>query len=119
MIVDDEIDLAKMYSTYLETCGFNSVYFADPLMALEHFKENHDLYSIIITDLRMPGMNGIELAKKIRDIGVNPKIILITAFYTSDLQYNHTVTKTLFLDIIQKPVRLSMLKQRITELILK
>ena len=65
--------------------GFNSVSFTDPLSALDHFSQNHDKYSVVITDWKMPNLDGIHLAKRIREYSTTVKILLITAFCTGGL----------------------------------
>ena len=66
MVVDDELELASLFKTFLINQGYNVVFFTDPVLALEYFKETAGKHSLIITDLRMPGICGIDLANKIR-----------------------------------------------------
>ena len=80
MVVDDEEELANLFRTFLERSGFDSVSFTDPLSALDHFSQNHDKYSVVITDWKMPNLDGIQLAKKIRKYNTTVKILLITAY---------------------------------------
>ncbi len=115
IVVDDEIELATLFKTFLNQQGFNTISFVDPVLALEYFKETSDKHSLIITDLRMPGLNGLELAKKIRELNTNIKIFLMTAFETRDLE-NHIDFKMARIDrLIQKPVRFSDLKEMINK----
>jgi DNA-binding response OmpR family regulator len=110
IVIDDEIELASLFKTFLENEGYDVVSFTDPTLALEYFKETSDKHSLIITDLRMPGMCGIDLAKNIRKIN-NIKIFLMTAFETHSLQDDEDF-KTARIDrLIQKPVRFSDLRK--------
>lgn len=87
MVVDDELELANLFKTFLENEGYNAISFVDPLMALEYLKQTFDKFSLIITDLRMPGLCGIDLAKSIRALGAQDiKIFLMTAFDARDLE---------------------------------
>ena len=61
IVVDDDIDIANIFNTFLQELGYNTVSFTDPILALEFFKQNSQKYTILITDLRMPCMSGIEL----------------------------------------------------------
>jgi len=70
---------------------------------------------LIITDLRMPSICRIDLAKKIRKIYSNVKIFLMTAFDTGDLKENKDFRKARIDSLLQKPVRFSDLKQMINE----
>jgi DNA-binding response OmpR family regulator len=115
IVVDDEIELATLFKTFLNQQGFNTISFVDPVLALEYFKETSDKHSLIITDLRMPSLNGLELAKKIRELNTNIKIFLMTAFETRDLE-NHVDFKMARIDrLIQKPIRFSDLKEMINK----
>jgi CheY-like chemotaxis protein len=115
MLVDDDIDLANIFNTFLQELGYNTVSFTDPMLALEFFKQNSQKYTILITDLRMPCMSGIELANNIRQINNVIKIFLITSFMVEDLE-NHQEFKSAKIDkLIQKPIRLSMLQKMISQ----
>lgn len=115
IVVDDEIELATLFKTFLNQQGFNTISFVDPVLALEYFKETSDKHSLIITDLRMPSLNGLELAKKVRELNTNIKIFLMTAFETRDLE-DHVDFKMARIDrLIQKPVRFSDLKEMINK----
>jgi len=58
--------------------------------ALEHFAINRDAYVLIISDLRMPSLNGMELIKRIKDVNPFVRTILMTAFTThSQLKMNY------------------------------
>ena len=112
LIVDDEQELATLYREFLIGMGFDVVVsFTNPLMALEHYRQCADKYSLVITDLRIPGMNGIELANKIRELDSSVKIFLITAFDIADIQDNESYKQAKIDKIVQKPLKLSLLKK--------
>jgi CheY-like chemotaxis protein len=90
--------------------GYDATSFSDPLLALEHFKQASNKYSLIITDMRMPGMCGIELAKKIREINENVKIFLMTAFDIRDLKSNPDFQAANIDRLLQKPIPFSELR---------
>ena len=101
MVVDDEMELANMFKSFLENEGYNAITFVDPVLALEYFKQTSDKPSLIITDLRMPGLCGLDLAKSIRTLGPpDIKIFLMTAFDARDLEtqsnYNEARVYNLF-----------------------
>ena len=116
LVVDDEVDIGLLLKQFLHGLGINAVSFTSSLLAFEHLKNSHKNYSLIITDLRMPGMSGIDLSIKIRkEINSSIKIFLITAFDISDLK-NHSNFKLANIDnIIQKPIKLSHLKKIINQ----
>lgn len=106
MVVDDEPDLLRMVELYLKAWHFEVDAFASPLKALSHFQKNSSSYSLVITDIRMPGMSGLELAKKILEIKRDTKIILMTAFQVDSLKLQNTLPIIKRGDIIEKPFRL-------------
>jgi two-component system, cell cycle response regulator CpdR len=119
MVVDDEPDIANLYRDFLQKSGFDSTSFIDPLLALEHYNQNPSRYSVVITDLCMPSLDGIRLAKRIREFDTKIKILLITAFYFNDMIDTKEYREAKLSGLIQKPTKLSELKQRIVELLSK
>jgi len=86
LILDDEFDLVTILKQGLERKGFRVFSFTDPFLALEHFKINAFNYNLVISDLRMPGMNGFEFLTKVKEIKSDIMIFLMTAFEVSDMQ---------------------------------
>ncbi len=120
LVVDDEVDIGFLMKQFLHDLGFNAVSFTCPLLAFEHLKNSHKNYSLIITDLRMPGMSGIDFANKIRkEISSSIKIFLITAFDISDLNDQPNFQTANIENIIQKPIKLSHLKKIINQTLLQ
>ena len=119
MVVDDEPEIANLYKEFLRKSGFISTCFIDPLLALEHYNQNPNRYSLIITDLCMPILDGIRFAKRIREFDTKIKILLNTAFYFNEMPDTEEYREAKLTGLIQKPTRLSELRQRIIELLSK
>ena len=84
-IVDDEPDILKLYQDFLSKFKGISIFtFTDPLMALEHFRMNKNEYVLVISDLRMPNLDGLELVKVIKNLNPLVRTILMTAFAFKD-----------------------------------
>ena len=101
-VVDDEQDIMSLFSDALSEIEDASVFgFIDSTLALEHFKLHQSDYSLIISDYRMPTMDGIELLKKVKAVNPSVKTILISAFDIEDKLYEDCkcVDK-----ILQKPI---------------
>lgn len=113
LVVDDEEDLAALYGKIIKTLGHEVQVFTNPLSALDHFSQYPDQYALVLTDLRMPGMCGMELAHRIKDINPSIKIFLLTAFDIADVETSWAVHQAKFDKIIQKPLRLSLLRESI------
>ena len=115
IVVDDEPELASLFKTFLKNEGYDVVSFTDPVLALEYYKETADKHSLIITDLRMPGICGIDLAKKIREFDNKVKIFLMTAFESKDLEDREDFKNARIDRLIQKPIRFSDLREMIND----
>ena len=111
MVVEDEKELASLFKAFLERMGYEPITFTDPIMALEFFKQGTKEFSLILTDLRMPEMSGLDLAAEIRKINEKIKIILITAFMVEDLMISEIYKIAKIDEIVQKPVKIAALKE--------
>ena len=101
-VVDDEQDIMSLFSDALSEIGDASVFgFIDSTLALEHFKLHQSEYYMILSDYRMPTMDGIELLKKVKAINPSVKTILISAYDIDDKLFEECkcVDK-----ILQKPI---------------
>lgn len=111
LIVDDEKDIITLYKEFMIRVGYDAICFTNPVLAFEHYKQFPDKYSLIITDLRMPGMSGIELAKKVRELNSIVKIYLITAYDTGDIESQQACEEAKFNIILEKPLELFTLQK--------
>jgi len=82
-IIDDEIAILDILNRYLSRKKlFEIETFENPLTALDSIQKKN--YDLILCDIMMPQMNGIDVVKKIKEIRPTQKIIMITAFSTED-----------------------------------
>ena len=117
LLVDDEPDLNLTLKINLEENGFKVDSFADPLSALENYKEA-GVYELLILDIKMPNMNGFELYRQIKKIDDKVKVCFLTA---GELDYEQ-FRKELFpaLDnncYIQKPIENETLIKRLNRIL--
>lgn len=107
MVIDDDFEIATLVKITLQRTGFKNIFtFTKPLLALEHFRINQKDYSLVISDIRMPEMNGFEFARNVITIKPEIKVLLMTAFdinddafVTMNMKHNNNIS-----GIIQKPV---------------
>ena len=86
LVVDDEVDITTIFKLALEKVNLHVDVYNDPLLALTDYKAG--MYDLLLFDIRMPGMNGFELYRKIKDIeeeekkvkNRKPRVCFITAF---------------------------------------
>jgi DNA-binding response OmpR family regulator len=106
LVLDDEFDIVALVKHSLQKHGYHVFGFTDPLMALEHFILNSTGYYLVISDVRMPVMNGFEFIKKVREILPSIKIFLMSAFDINDSQYSKILLPLKVDGCIQKPISL-------------
>lgn len=109
LVLDDEFDLNTLIKLSLQKRGYDVFGFTDPLLALEHFHINKSTYSLVISDIRMPIMNGFEFVGKARIINPEVKILLMTAFDIYDQEFAGVTSKLKIDGFIQKPISMGKL----------
>lgn len=102
LAVDDEPDMLKLLSMIIrEKTPYETVTTNNPLEALELTKQGG--FDLVIADLKMPGLDGIELLEAIKQVDEDIPVIIITAYGTVE-SAAETMHKGAF-DFITKPFR--------------
>lgn len=78
LLIDDEVEILNMLQRHLSLAGFDVTAVQTPFQALEEM--DRELFNLAITDIRMPGMSGIELMRKLRQINPLMNIFIITGY---------------------------------------
>ncbi len=113
-IIDDELDITVLFRDAIRGIRGISIFtFTDPIMALEHFKINRKDYRLIVSDLRMPGINGIELLKRIKELNPLVRTVLMTAFEFNDKLFQQYAEKQIINGFLQKPILLKDLVKEV------
>ena len=114
MLVDDEPDILTVTARMLEANGFNVHGYDDSENALAHV-EMSDCKdcTVLISDIKMPKINGIQLAKKVKLLRPNIKIILMTAFEVHKQEWQRTLPNTRIDEFIEKPIRMNDLVEAV------
>ena len=111
LIVDDEEQICKVIKKVLLQEGYQIFTALDGEQALSQLKKN--LMDLMLVDLKMPSMNGLELLKQARVIQKNLKSILLTAYGTAS-----AAREAMFLgvfDFLTKPFDIHLLKKVVKE----
>ena len=116
--MDDDLDITILFrDALMGITGITIFTFTDPILALEHFQLNEHAYVLVISDFRMPGLNGMELLKKIKDLNKFVRTILMTAFEIDDKIFHDYTKKKIINGFVQKPVRIyDLIKEVDTQL---
>jgi CheY-like chemotaxis protein len=115
LIVDDEPLVAEYAHTLLDRYGYRCTYCTDPREALAAFKAAPSRFSILITDLTMPHLTGVDLVEKIRAINENLPVIILTGY--GDKERREQIAGYSRCELLQKPVSGEVLMRRMAELI--
>jgi two-component system response regulator YesN len=115
-IVDDEIDITDLFqdalSTYIE--GISVVSFNSPTLALEHYTQNKQDYALIISDMRMHLMTGLELLKKVKELNPKVRTMLVSALDMHDNPEFQKYLKDGVIDsFLEKPITINRLCEEV------
>ena len=118
LIVDDDPDIVQVLKLGLLKNRFLVNSFTNSEEALESFKSNSkDYYSLMLSDIRMPALSGIQLARKVKEINPDVKVVLMTAFEIRDNEFSK-VFPSLHIDgFVQKPIGIKDLTNKILTII--
>ena len=103
MIVDDESDVLLTYESFLSYAGFNVSTFADSYEALRDFASNPRLYDLVILDIRMENLNGLQLYQSMKAMNPSSKILFASALDAAK-ELTSILPEVESQDIIKKPV---------------
>ncbi len=117
LVVDDDLDIAHVLKQGLLKNGFLVSAFTIPEEALKNFQSNSKDYCLMLSDIRMPGMSGIRLARKVKEINPNVKVVLMTSFEIKDNEFSKVFPSTQVDGFVQKPVSIKNLTNKILDTI--
>jgi PAS domain S-box-containing protein len=111
MVVDDEPDILELSKKLLENCGYTAITFQESKEAVKAFRKESGKYSLLLSDLTMPDVSGLDLAKVVHQLKPKLPIIIMTG-------YGENITEQEKKDlgikkIISKPVPANLLTQTI------
>ncbi len=106
MVLDDEPIVCERLSSTLEKHNFEVETFTDPNEAIKRIGEKY--FPVLITDLKMKGLDGIEILKRVQKISPGTRVIIITGFAT--MENAKEALKIGAYDFIAKPFKLSQLR---------
>ena len=117
LIVDDDPDIAQVLEQGFLKNSFLVSTFTNPEEALKNFQSNSEDYCLMLSDIRMPGISGIKLARKVKEINPKVKVILMTSFEIKDNEFSKVFPSTQVDGFVQKPIQIKDLTNKILDII--
>jgi len=115
LIVDDEPNIRMMYRAALAGFGYDISEAASAESALEQFRTHN--YEVAILDLRMPGMDGLELLAKMHELGISTPVAFISAY--GDVPNAIRAMELGAIDFLPKPPTPEQLRDVVRDILLR
>ena len=113
-IVDDEPDISTLFGEALRGIDGISVFtFDDSLEALKHITNNKEKYILVICDLMMPRLNGLDLVKKIKKLSPKTRTMITSGYEIEPRELHFDIKMGIIDRIIQKPISMYGLRQEV------
>jgi DNA-binding NtrC family response regulator len=118
LVVDDDPDILQLLKlALLKEKRVLVDAFTNPEEALQSFKANAKAYRLMLSDIRMPSISGIQLARKVKEINSNVKVVLITAFELGDNEFSEAFPSNKIDAFLQKPIGIGDLTNKVLSLL--
>ena len=115
MIIEDDKEMRSLLKDFLEEEGFATDSASNGVDALQMLSKDH--FDLVITDIRMPGLTGLDILPRIRRLKPEIPIIVMTAYGSDDVRRRSLERgATIYLE---KPIHLSKLRAVIREMVLR
>jgi PAS domain S-box-containing protein len=115
LLVDDEEHIVRMSQQMLERLGYHVTARTSSIEALEAFRAGSDRFDLVITDMTMPNMTGVQLSQKLIEIRSDIPVIICTGF--SEKISAHKASSIGIRGYVMKPVIRSELAKKIREVV--
>ena len=117
LVVDDDPDIIHVLKQGLLKNRFLVSAFTNPEEALQNFKSNSEDYCLMLSDIRMPELSGIQLARKVKEINHKVKVLLMTSFEIKDNEFSKVFPSMHVDGFVQKPISVKDLTNDILSII--
>jgi DNA-binding NtrC family response regulator len=117
LVVDDDSDIVHVLKQGLLKNRFLVNAFTNPEEALQSFKSNAESYCLVLSDIRMPALSGIQIARKVKEINPAVKTVLMTSFEIRDSEFSKVFPSTHVDGFVQKPIGIRDLTNKILSII--
>jgi nitrogen-specific signal transduction histidine kinase/ActR/RegA family two-component response regulator len=104
LVVDDEEGLRKLGQAVLEPCGYRVLIAEDGAQALEVYQAHPEEVALVVLDVIMPRMNGLECMRRLREMDPDVKVLISTGYTARDLAQELVAEGAL--GVVEKPFRI-------------
>lgn len=115
LLAEDDTSMLEFLTHALENAGHTVQPACDGLSALEALKQSDKSFDLLLTDIVMPGIDGVELAQKVTDQYPDMKVMFITGFAAVAMAHNKETNQNA--RILSKPFHLNDLVQQVETLL--
>ena len=103
MVVDDEKDVLFVVAKTLEKEGYSVHSFTDSEVALRHIEGGCLDCKLLVSDIRMPKLNGFQLVRRIKDLRPDMQVIMMTAFEVNMVEFRLVFPTLPVNEVLRKP----------------
>jgi len=111
LVVDDEHALLQFVSMVLQQSGYSVLTASNGVEGLMVYSSYHAKVDLVLTDVQMPGMNGVEMAKRLRSLNPEIRILLMSGYVPDDVEVPQG------LRLLNKPFRPHTLMEAVKEML--
>lgn len=108
LVLDDEADTVRTFESVLKSGGYEVVSFTSARKAFDYLAQHPTKFDLVISDIKMPLMNGIEFVKKVKEQLPNLRIVLVTAFDVDRAQ-SESIKSVGVSELVRKPLSMPQL----------
>jgi DNA-binding NtrC family response regulator len=117
LVVDDDSDIVQVLKMGLLKNRFLEEAFTNPDDSLQSFKSDAESYCLLLSDMRMPGLYGMQIARKVKQINPNVKAVLMTTFEIRDNEFSKVFPSTSVDGFVEKSIGIRDLTNKILSII--
>ena len=110
LVVEREIALANAIKKGLQENGFEAFAYSDPNEALNDFRQRPAEYCVVLSDVKTPQMTGFQLAREVKTLNSNIKVIIMSPFEISKAEFQKVMPSTEIDDFLTKPATIAQVK---------
>ncbi len=116
VLVDDDALVLRVHAEMLRSMGYIPFTFESPEDALDYLRGYREHVAMVITDYRMPQMNGLEFLGRLRHFDSHTPVTILTAFAS---EVDRKMAEKCKAELIHKPIRMHLLGEHVQSTLLK